>query len=360
MTAEAFLSHVLFAGLLFLLAWSVTRWMVHHTAFLDIPNERSSHEQPTPRGGGLAIVLAFLLGLLMIAGIGDRVQLSQVYFIGFLLAAYSIALLSFLDDLHNYRFQVKLLLHCVAIIAVMLSGVVLDQLALPWLGLTELGLAGYALTFLWLLGLTNAYNFMDGIDGLAASTAIIVSAFFAIITFWQGSSFVYLASYTILAGSAGFLLWNRPPAKIFMGDIGSTFLGFTLGCMAIIAARYDASHTSFLVMPLLLLHFIFDTMFTMARRILNGEHPAQAHRTHIYQLLVQSGHSHGRVTLWYAIAAVLQGLAAMLMVHIDGGARALMFLPFILVYTVIGCYVVRLARRQGILPTDQASAKQHQ
>ncbi len=352
LTWQAFLSHLLFAGGLCLLSWWITRWMVYHTEFLDIPNERSSHDRPTPRGGGISIVAVFLIGLLMIAAIGDRVQLATPYFVGFLLAAYSIALLSFLDDIHDYPFQIKLTLHCVAIVVVLLSGVVLDRLALPLFGLIELGALGYLLTFLWLLGLTNAYNFMDGIDGLAASTAIIVCAFFAYITFDQGSRFVYLASYTIIAGSAGFLLWNRPPAKIFMGDIGSTFLGFTLGCMALIAARYDASHTSFLVMPLLLLHFIFDTMFTMARRIREGENPARAHRTHIYQLLVRMGLSHGRVTLIYALCAVLQGLAAIWMMRIDGDFRLFVFLPFFLCYAVIARKVVERARRQGILPAS--------
>ncbi|MDQ6976341.1 MAG: glycosyltransferase family 4 protein [Mariprofundaceae bacterium] len=349
MTWEAFVSHALFALVLFLVAWSITRWMIHHTSFIDIPNERSSHASPTPRGGGVSIVTAFLIGLIMIAWIGDRVYLQQQYFVGFVLSAYSIALLSFLDDIHNYRFHIKLLLHCVAIAVVLSAGLVLDQLATPWFGLVSLGVGGYVLTFLWLLGLTNAYNFMDGIDGLAALTAIIAAGFFAYITLHQGSTFVYLVSYTILAGSAGFLYFNRPPAKIFMGDVGSTFLGFTLGCMALIGARYDASHTSFLVMPLLLGHFIFDTVFTMLRRIIAGENPAQAHCSHLYQLLVRGGLSHKKVTLIYAACGTVQGVAAIWMVQIEGSERLFVFVPFLLLYALAAWKITAQAKKLGLM-----------
>jgi UDP-GlcNAc:undecaprenyl-phosphate GlcNAc-1-phosphate transferase len=349
-TLAALFSHLLFALVLLLSSWAITRWMIHHTAFLDIPNERSSHETPTPRGGGVSIVAAFLIGLIMIGVLGNSVYLNTHYFIGFVLAAYSIALLSFLDDLHNYRFHIKLVFHCVAISVVLLSGLVLDELAIPGLGVAQLGLMGYILTFLWLLGLTNAYNFMDGIDGIAASTAMIAAGFFAFICYQQGSTFVYLASYTIVAGSAGFLWFNRPPAKIFMGDIGSTFIGFTLGCLALIAARYDASHTSFLVMPLLLLHFIFDTVFTMGRRILAGENPAQAHRSHLYQLLVRQGHSHGRVTSIYALCGIVQGMMAWLMVSIEGDVRMAFFLPFLLFYSLAAWRITHQSRQLGLIP----------
>ncbi|MDQ6978833.1 MAG: glycosyltransferase family 4 protein [Mariprofundaceae bacterium] len=349
MTWAALFSHLLFALVLCLSSWAITRWMIHHTAFLDIPNERSSHETPTPRGGGVAIVAAFLIGLVMIGVLGNTVYLKTHYFIGFVLAAYSIALLSFLDDLHNYRFHIKLALHCVAISVVLLSGLVLDELAIPGFGITSLGIMGYILTFLWLLGLTNAYNFMDGIDGIAASTAMIAAAFFALISYQQGSTFVYLASYTIVAGSAGFLCFNRPPAKIFMGDIGSTFIGFTLGCLALIAARYDASHTSFLVMPLLLLHFIFDTVFTMGRRIVAGENPAQAHCSHLYQLLVRQGRSHGQVTMIYGGCAIAQGLMAWLMMSMEGDVRMALFLPFLLLYSVAAWRITQQSRQLGLI-----------
>jgi len=188
----------------------------------------------------------------------------------------------------------------------MLAGIVIDVLHLPLLGLVELGWWAYPLTLLWAFGLTNAYNFIDGLDGLAAGTAVIAAAFLAYISFQQGSHFIYLASLTLAAAALGFLIFNLPVAKIFMGDVGSTFLGLVFAVMAVIAARYDHSHTSLFVVPLLLLHFIFDTTFTFLRRLFAGEQVFMAHRTHLYQLLNRMGLSHGKVTAIYlALAAAV-------------------------------------------------------
>jgi len=314
-----------------------------------MPNERSSHELPTPRGGGLAIVATVLVGIIAIFLFADKAYIDRQYFWGFLISVAAIAFISFYDDIKNYPFQIKLLTHFIAVVLVIASGIVIDELSIPGLGFVKLGWVGYLLTFFWLLGLTNAYNFMDGIDGLAASTAIIACAFFAWITFQEGSHFVYIVSYAVLAGSTGFLFWNRPPARIFMGDVGSTFLGFVLACMAIIAARYDMSHTSFLVVPMLLFHFIFDTSFTMARRVLAGENITQAHRTHIYQLLVRMGASHRDVTSLYCLLGTVQGLAAIWMTNIIGDDRLWMFVPFFVIYSMAAYVIIYRAKERSLL-----------
>ncbi|RMH61540.1 MAG: glycosyltransferase family 4 protein [Zetaproteobacteria bacterium] len=345
----AFSEHLLFASVLTVIAALVTRYMWRHGGILDVPNARSSHTTPTPRGGGVAIVVTFVIGVIAIFLFADKAHIDHRYFWAFLVSCAMIALISFYDDLKGYGFKIKLLTHVIAVAIALAGGLVIDVFDMPWIGPVELGLWGYGLTFLWLLGLTNAYNFMDGIDGLAASTAVIVSTFFAFFSLSQGSLFIYIVSYTLLAGSLGFLWWNRPPARIFMGDVGSAFLGFVFAAMAVIAARYDVSHTSFLVMPLLLFHFIFDTAFTMARRALAGEHIAMAHRTHVYQLLVRMGFSHGQVSVWYGLCAVLQGLAAMWMVHAKGTAGLWVFLPFVGAYAGVALLVCRAAKRRGLL-----------
>lgn len=316
---------------------------------MDIPNARSSHKMPTPRAGGVAIVVTFIIGIMVIFMLADKAQIHQEYFWGFLLSAMLIALISFYDDLKAYTFKIKLITHLVAIVVVLVTGIVLDQLALPLVGNVVLGWVGYAITFVWLLGLTNAYNFMDGVDGMAALTAIIACSFFAWISFHLGSYFVYILSYTILAGAAGFLFWNWSPAKIFMGDTGSAFLGFVFACMAIIAARYDVSHTTFLVIPMLLFHFIFDTTFTLSRRAMAGENVTQAHRTHLYQLLVRMGLTHARVTLLYGLMAIIQGFAAVWMVQSPGELRLWFFVPFIVLYFVLARRIVRQAREYQLL-----------
>ncbi len=311
---------------------------------MDVPNARSSHHSPIPRGGGVAIVVTFLLGVIAIDLLGDKTPLSQQYFWAFLGSALLIAVISFLDDLTGQGFLVKLATQLLAALFVVASGIVLDQFSIPFVGTLQLPWLGTVLTVLWIVGLTNSYNFMDGIDGLAALTAVIASAFFAYITFRHDSLFIYITSYTILAGAGGFLVFNRPPARIFLGDVGSAFLGFIFAVMAIVAARYDYSHTSFLVVPLLLLHFIFDTLATLCRRVIAGENITQAHRTHAYQLLVRMGLSHGQVTLIYAALGVLQGFAASIMVEIGGEARLWVFVPFLLFYPLAYVSIVRRAR----------------
>jgi len=348
MTFLSFLSHLLFASVLFGISSLLTWLMLSRVRIMDVPNARSSHHSPIPRGGGVAIVVTFLLGVIAIDLLGDKTPLGQQYFWAFLGSALLIAVISFIDDLTGQGFLVKLATQVLAALFVVASGIVLDQFSVPFVGNLQLPWLGAVLTVLWIVGLTNTYNFMDGIDGLAALTAVIASAFFAYITFFHGSLFIYITSYTILAGAGGFLLFNRPPARIFLGDVGSAFLGFIFAVMAIVAARYDHSHTSFLVMPLLLLHFLFDTLVTLCRRVLAGENITQAHRTHAYQLLQRMGWSHGRVTLCYAVLGLLQGGAAMLMVEIGGESRLWVFVPFLVLYSLAYALIVQHARRLDV------------
>jgi UDP-GlcNAc:undecaprenyl-phosphate GlcNAc-1-phosphate transferase len=189
---------------------------------------------------------------------------------------------------------------------------------------------------------------MDGVDGLAGGVAVIASLFFMVITYYQGSSFAYITCYTILAGALGFLFLNFPPAQVILGDVGSVFLGFVFATLGIIAARYDESHTSFLVMPLLLFNIIFDTSFTFIRRLLIGANVAEAHRTHLYQLLHRTGFSHLEVTLMQYSMVFLQGLGALWFVEIPGNERLFVFIPFFLFQVWYSVIVLRRAKRSGI------------
>lgn len=343
------LHHLLFAVFIFGASAAVTGVLVRFLKVMDVPNERSSHHTPTPRGGGVAIATAFMSGISLIHLLGDKSPIYSLYFGGFLAAAFIITAISFYDDLRYCPFRFKLGGQLFAVLVAMLSGIVIDVLHLPWLGETELGWWAYPLTLLWVLGLTNAYNFMDGLDGLAAGTAVIAAVFLSWISFQQGSHFVYLASLALAAAALGFLIFNLPPARIFMGDVGSTFLGLVFAVMAVIAARYDHSHTSLFVVPLLLFHFIFDTLFTFLRRLSVGEHVFTAHRTHLYQLLNRMGLTHGRVTMCYSLLAVAQGLAAVWMMQVYGEMRMLMFLPFLAVYAVAAWWIIALARRRQLV-----------
>ncbi|MDD4977065.1 MAG: MraY family glycosyltransferase [Gallionella sp.] len=343
-----FLRHLGFAWAILCVSALGTWLLIRHLKAFDVPNERSSHTKVTPRGGGIAIVAAFLVGISMIHYIGDKSPISTTYFVGFLGASFLIAALSFYDDFKQLSFKIKLVAHVLAILVMMLSGIVMYIPALPFLGEIHLGWWAYPLTFIWVLGLTNSYNFIDGIDGIAASSAVIAALFFSYITYHQGSLFIYLTSLVLAAATLGFLVFNWSPAKIFMGDVGSTFLGFTFAVIAIIAARYDHSHTSFFVMPLLLFHFIFDTAYTFTRRLLAGDHVFTAHRTHLYQLLNRTGYTHKQVTLIYSGMAMAQGFSAIWMIDNLGESRLLMYLLFLIAYSAFAIYVMRRTKAHGI------------
>lgn len=349
MEIRFFFIHIFFGLIIMGLSASITFFLLRHLKVFDIPNERSSHTKITPRGGGIAIMAAFLTGISLIHFVGDKTPIYTPYFLGFLFSSLVITVLSLYDDLFDVSFKLKLGAQIFAIIIGLLSGILIDKVHLPVFGEVSFGAWAYPLTFLWVLGLTNAYNFMDGLDGLAAGTAVIAALFFAFICFLQGSHFIYLASLTLAASSFGFLVFNWPPAKIFMGDVGSTFIGFSFAVMAVIAARYDHSHTSLFVMPLLLFHFIFDTTFTFFRRLLNGENVFAAHRSHLYQLLNRIGCSHKQVALIYLAVAVLQGLAAIWMVSISGSERVYVFLPFLAFYIVCTKWIMGKAKQKSVI-----------
>lgn len=341
--------HFCFVALIGVVSSILTAILIRRLRVLDIPNERSSHSVPTPRGGGLAIVVGFLLGISMIQLIGDTVPLRSNYFRVFLFSLLLLAGVSLYDDIRNRGLRVKLGAQFVSILLVMAAGNVIDLMHLPWVGELRTLYLLYPLTLLWLLGLTNAYNFMDGLDGIAASTSVVASGFFSYIAFQEGSHFVYLVSLTLGAATLGFLAFNWPPAKIFMGDVGSAFLGFAFATLAIVAARYDLGHTSLFVMPLLLFHFIFDSTFTFLRRLLHGDNVFQGHRTHLYQLMNRMGYSHRAVTLIYAGLAMIQGFTAIWMLRLAGEQRLLAFLPFAVTYLLAGIFITTRARKAEML-----------
>jgi UDP-N-acetylmuramyl pentapeptide phosphotransferase/UDP-N-acetylglucosamine-1-phosphate transferase len=348
MTYTQFFSHLGFAFSLLFIAFYITRYMLYSRKIIDHPNERSSHSASIPKSGGISIVITFLFGMGIIYSFADEQLVHRDYFVSFVFCSILIAAISLYDDITSKSIKFKFISQIIAVLLVLIFGIVIDTISLPLLGPVNLGWSAYLISFIWIFGLTNAYNFMDGLDGLMAGITAIVSLFFMIICYSQGSSFVFISCYSLLAGSLGFLLFNFPPAKIFMGDVGSAFIGFTLAVLAIIAARYDASHTSFLVMPLLLFNVLFDTTFTFFRRMLKGEKVTMAHKTHLYQLMNQLGFSHMEVTLTQYCMVFLQGLGALWMIQIEGSERLYLFIPFLILQSVY-CYWIFTKAKQNQL-----------
>lgn len=262
------------------------------THWLDHPNDRSSHTAPTPRGGGLGIAIASLgaaVALWFSGQIDDRL-LVAVLGGGFLVAT-----IGMLDDRRAVSVRVRMLAHFAA-----------AGWAIGWLGglppiqfaerSIDLGIAGDLAAVIGIVWTLNLFNFMDGIDGIAGSEAAFITLAATVLTATAGLS-PGVSSIALAVGAAciGFLIWNWPPAKIFMGDVGSGFLGYAIAVLAIAGARDTA--TSVIVWLILGAVFFVDATVTLVRRVIQREPVHEAHRTHAYQWLARRWQSHRRVTV---------------------------------------------------------------
>ncbi|MFH5925395.1 glycosyltransferase family 4 protein [Roseomonas xinghualingensis] len=349
MQLEAFLPHFGFAVLLVLLSAGVVRLMIAYP-MLDDPARRAAtaHTVPTPRGGGLGIVAAFVVGMVVLYGTARFARIAEPEFIGTILAAIAIAGVALADDLMDFRFIVKLAAQTGAALVAMASGLVLTRLALPWVGVVDLGLWGPLLTLFWIIACTNAVNFMDGMDGLVGGSLLVVCASLCFIGAQQEAWFVYAAALFLSAGLLGFLPYNLHPARIFMGDVGSQFLGFILAVLAVACSRFDTSQLSFLIVPLLLFAHLFDTGFTLIRRVLMGERPSTPHRTHLYQLAQRSGMSVRQVTMVHGGFVLFQAMLALAFPNLDSDVKPLVVLPPLVVQLIWLAYVARRVRHAGL------------
>ena len=263
---------------------------------LDIPNGRSSHAVPIPRGGGVSIVVVFLLAVLLFAQRGAISNSLSWALIGGGLAVSGVG---FLDDHFPVPARLRLLMHFAAggWALWQLNGV--GPLALGWTT-WDWGWVGQLVALVGLVWMINLYNFMDGTDGLAGLEALCAGGLGGLLLAWGGLGGLASCALTLAAASAGFLTWNWPPAKIFMGDVGSGFLGFVFGVLAIASAKERA----WLLWPwlILLAVFIVDATVTLIRRLIAGERWYEAHCSHAFQHAARRWGSHSKVTL--TIAAV--------------------------------------------------------
>lgn len=257
---------------------------------MDLPGARSSHSLPTPRGGGLAIVVT-LLGLLIVAGFVGTLSWTQIA--ALTLPGAMVAAISFVDDHQPVKNRHRLAVH---LLASALALALLPQLPAIPLGdytITEPMLL-WPILVLALCWLLNLYNFMDGIDGIAGAQAVSVLISAAIILFSHGNQFWGENLLWFAAPVAGFLLWNWAPAKIFMGDVGSAYLGITLGIIALITTLY--TELNLWTWVILLAIFIVDATWTLLVRFFSGQDWHQPHRTHSYQILSRKLNSHAKVS----------------------------------------------------------------
>jgi UDP-N-acetylmuramyl pentapeptide phosphotransferase/UDP-N-acetylglucosamine-1-phosphate transferase len=270
--------------------------LLHRAAVLDQPNERSLHQTPVPRGGGIAVVAAIVIAWLVLMFAGLVAWSLSIVLLGALL----LAAVSWRDDRGGLPPAARLAVQAVAValglaMVALLGAPMLLHEWLPW----WLGATAVALLWLWSI---NLFNFMDGIDGLAGSEAAAIGlglVLFATIGHGRDSHLAALAA-PVAAASIGFLVWNWAPARIFLGDVGSVPLGYLLGFL-LLGVAADGHWKIALILPL---YFLADATITLFRRLLRGERVWRPHREHLYQRAVQRGLSHAAV-VWRVNAANL-------------------------------------------------------
>lgn len=303
-----------------LIAWFTTSRLVSTSGrlrALDIPNHRSSHRKPTPRTGGLGIALASTLILPVLALFLPTLPnvanpLFTVSFWLVMLGYVTIAAVGLIDDVKQIGPLPKYLGQFLAALIAILAGVIFLQLDLPLIGRIEFtsfgflgSFTGIVLTVVWLTGFSNIFNFMDGIDGLAAGSGAIQGLALFLLSNpsgWQDGAGYQLSgasSLMLAAACLGFLAHNFPPARIFMGDVGSLFTGYVLAATAVLMAGTGSHPVPFVSILLVFSPFLYDATLTILLRWRRGENLLEAHRSHLYQRLIASGQSHRQVTLTY-------------------------------------------------------------
>jgi UDP-N-acetylmuramyl pentapeptide phosphotransferase/UDP-N-acetylglucosamine-1-phosphate transferase len=323
-------------GLAVLLTFGLTRYR-GRWAVLDRPNARSLHADPRPRSGGLAIVAGLAAG----GGLFLSTGTAGGAFLWVGLCVLLVAAISFVDDIRDVGVFARLAAHAIAAaVTVLLGDLAFFHMHFPFWELVLPGAVAIAASILYLIWMLNLYNFMDGIDGLAGGMAVIGFGGFAALGGVAGAPVFTVLSLCIALASAGFLVFNFPPARIFMGDIGAGTLGFLAGLFTLWGAR--AGVFPFWVGVLVFSPFVVDATWTLVRRIVAGEKPWEAHRAHAYQRLVQHGWTHRRTVLCeYGLMTICAGSAILVRAEVNPAFGAGILLAWILIYLVLGVSVSR-------------------
>ncbi len=312
-------------GLAMLVSFAMTplvKRLAYKIGAIDVPKDnRRMHKRPIPRLGGLAIFIGCMVSLLLFADIDRGLR-------GILLGACLIVAVGVVDDAHPLGAGVKFILQIVAALIVVWHGVVIQTIANPFAFVTgnpywNFGIWAVPITVIWIVAVTNSVNLIDGLDGLADGVSTIAALTMLIIALLMGDLEVAIITAALVGACVGFIPYNRNPAQIFMGDTGSTFLGFMLATVSVIGLFKLYAVISFIV-PFIILGFpIFDTCSAFTRRILKGQNPMKADRSHTHHKLIDMGMNQKQaVATLYLVAGVL-GLFAVMLVS-SGHAKVIL------------------------------------
>src|SRR5690625_565595 len=270
---------------------------------VDFPNFRKIHKKATPYLGGIAILIVATLIFLYLLPIHE-------HYLEIFLGALIIIITAVLDDKYDIRPIVKLFGQIIAATFLISSGLIIERITLPLIGIIDLGVFSVLITILWVVGITNAINLIDGLDGLATGVSTIALSSMFVMAIIDTQVFAAYLCVVLIGANLGFLYHNYYPAKIYMGDTGSNFLGYMIAVISMLCLFKNIAFLSFLIPILILAVPIFDTLFAMARRIKTGESIMMADNKHIHYQLLRLGFSH-RVTvlIMYGFSAVFGALA---------------------------------------------------
>ena len=334
-------------GLAFVVSALITGYLCHPgTKFyrLDHPNARSLHTNPTPRGGGLGIIVGVLIPAALLVALGEDSNSG----LGWLAAAaLLVAVISLVDDWLSIHFGVRIVVHFTAAGVLVWDGFGLQSITLPgetW-ELSEFVVIGVSLLFI--VWMANLYNFMDGMDGFAGGMTVIGFGAFGLLGWLANAELFSALSLLIAAAAAGFLLFNFP-ARIFMGDVGSSSLGFLAAAFMLWADR-DGVFPLW-VGVLVFSPFIVDASVTLIMRMVRRERFWEAHKTHYYQRLVQLGWGHRRTVLWEYVLMILCAASAVLARQLSPGGQWFIIVMWLVVYLLIMLAVRHFeARRRAVM-----------
>ena len=305
----------------------------------DTPNVRKVHTKFIPYLGGVAIVLSVIIGtgisVLMVPIIAGKVP-AHYYILG--IACTFITLVGLYDDLKGLKFSTKFYCQILAAILVVVGGFQFDTLYFPVIGNIHLGAFSFLFTLLWIVFITNAMNLLDGLDGLAAGVATIIFATFAVIALQSGRTLVALINVLLILANLGFLRYNFHPAKIFMGDAGSLFLGFSISVISLEIGRIDDTNTLNVIVPLTVLAVpALDTLVAFFRRASKRMHPFMADKEHIHHRLMTIGFSHRNAVIIIYFFSVIAGIMGFSFLYLNTQA----LLTVLIVGAVLLAMIIR-------------------
>src|SRR5690625_3066962 len=286
----------------FFLTFPVKRLAIKFNV-VDFPNYRKIHTKVTPRLGGLAIFLGAALGLLYL-------QPEHIHLLEISLGAIVIVLTGMLDDRYSIRPVIKLSGQLIAASFLLSSGLIIERITLPFIGVVELGVFSVLITVLWVVGITNAINLIDGLDGLATGVSTIALSSMFVMALIDLQIFAAYLAIVIIGANLGFLYHNYYPAKIYMGDTGSNFLGYMIAVISMLGLFKNVALFSFIIPVIILAVPIFDTLFAIIRRASNKKHIMQADNKHIHYQLLRVGFTHRQSVLIMYAFSMLFGILA--------------------------------------------------